>query len=318
MSFDLRKECEGAARIGITGHIRPDGDCVSAALATQMYLKKCLPEATVQVFLESPQEIFRDLKGFDEIITDFPALEPFDVFLVLDCGKDRTGGAEKYFDAAKKTINIDHHVSNTGTGDLIHICPQIGSVCEVLYGLFDKTMLDADIAKAIYTGMIHDTGVFQYSNTTPTTMRIGADLLEYGFDAPNLILDTFYRKTYVQMQILGRALLESIRFLDNRCIVSMIDKKTMDFYGATSKDMDGIINQLRNIRGIHCAIFLYQIDVLEYKVSLRSDELVDVSVVAQYFGGGGHKRAAGCIMRGTFHDCVNNLAVHIEKQLDGV
>ena len=98
----------------------------------------------------------------------------------------------------------------------------------------------------------------------------------------------------------------------------MIDKKTMDFYGATSKDMDGIINQLRNIRGIHCAIFLYQIDVLEYKVSLRSDELVDVSVVAQYFGGGGHKRAAGCIMRGTFHDCVNNLAVHIEKQLDGV
>ena len=313
MSFNLRKECEGASRIGITGHIRPDGDCVSATLATQMYLKKCLPEATVQVFLESPQEIFHDLKGFDEIITDFPAQDPFDVFIVLDCGKDRTGGAEKYFDAAKKTINIDHHVSNHGSGDLIHICPQIGSVCEVLYGLFDKSMLDEDIAKAIYTGMIHDTGVFQYSNPTPTTMRIGADLLEYGFDAPNLILDTFYRKNYVQMQILGRALLESIRFLDNRCIVSNIDTKTMEFYGATSKDMDGIINQLRNIQGIHCAIFMYPIDVLEYKVSLRSDELVDVSAVAEYFGGGGHKGAAGA----TLHMSLEDAARAVEEAMVG-
>lgn len=317
MNFDLRKECEGASRIGITGHIRPDGDCVSATLAIQMYLRKCMPDATILVFLESPQEIFQELKGFREIITDFPEEKPFDVFLVLDCSKDRTGGAEKYFDAAKKTINIDHHVSNRGTGDLCYVCPEIGSACEVLYGLLEKELVDADIAKAIYTGMIHDTGVFQYSNTTPATMRIGAELLEYGFDAPNLILDTFYRKTYVQMQILGRALLESIRFLNNRCIVSMIDRKTMEFYGATSKDMDGIINQLRNIRGIHCAIFLYQTDVLEYKVSLRSDELVDVSKVAEYFGGGGHQRAAGCIMRGTFHDCVNNLSIHIEKQLDG-
>lgn len=317
MSFDLRKECEGAKRIGITGHVRPDGDCVGSTLAMQMYLRKCFPEATVQVFLESPPEIFHELEGFDEIITDFPDCPPFDVFIVLDSVKERTGDAEKYFDAAKKTINIDHHVSNKGTGDLIHVCPQIGSVCEVLYGLLDKGLVDADIAKAIYTGMIHDTGVFQYSNTTPATMRVAAELLEYGFDAPNLILDTFYRKSYVQAQILGRALLESIRFLDNRCIVSLIDKKTMDFYGATSKDMDGIINQLRNIRGIHCAIFLYQMDTLEYKVSLRSDELVDVSKVAEYFGGGGHQRAAGCIMRGTFHDCVNNLAIHIEKQLDG-
>ena len=77
------------------------------------------------------------------------------------------------------------------------------------------------------------------------------------------------------------------------------------------------MNQLRNITGIHCAIFMYQTDLLEYKISLRSDELVDVAKVAKYFGGGGHARAAGCTMKGTFHDCVNNLSLHIQQQLDG-
>ena len=82
-----------------------------------------------------------------------------------------------------------------------------------------------------------------------------------------------------------------------------------------SKDMEGIVNQLRNIKGISCAIFMYQTGVLEYKVSLRSDDSVNVAEVAAYFGGGGHKKAAGCIMHGTFYDCVNNLSLHIEKQL---
>ena len=83
----------------------------------------------------------------------------------------------------------------------------------------------------------------------------------------------------------------------------------------TSKDLDGIVNQLRNIKGISCAVFMYQTGGQEYKISLRSDEKVDVAQVAAYFGGGGHVRAAGCTMTGTFHDCVNNLSLHIEEQL---
>ena len=172
------------------------------------------------------------------------------------------------------------------------------------------------MAMAIYTGMIHDTGIFQYSNTSPETLKKGANLISYGFDFPKLILETFYQRTYVQSQIMGRALMESIRFMDNRCIVSSVDRKTMEFYEATPKDLDGIVNQLRNIKGIECAIFMYQTDTLEYKVSMRSSERVDVSVVAAYFGGGGHARAAGCIMRGTFYDCVNNLSLHIAEQLE--
>lgn len=315
MKLNILEECQGAGRIGISGHVRPDGDCVGACLALWQYLSKCLPEAYVKVFLEKPADIFSRLKGFDRIGWDFPEEEPFDVFFVLDTGPDRLGEAEKYFMAAKKTINIDHHISNRGGGMLNCMEPQVGSVSEVLYDLMDESRMDKDMAMAVYTGMIHDTGVFQYSNTTPATLEKAARLIGYGFDFPGLVQETFYQKTYVQAQIMGRALMESIRFMSGRCIVSVIDRKTMEFYNVESKDLDGIVNQLLNIEGVDCAIFMYQIGVLEYKVSLRSNERVNVAQVAAYFGGGGHARAAGCTMQGTFHDCVNNLSLHIEKSM---
>ncbi len=313
--INLLEECRGAERIGISGHERPDGDCVGAVLAMQMYLRKCLPGADVKVFLQPPSEIFREIKGFDEIITDFPEEEPFDIFFALDTDAERMGGAKEYFRAAGKRINIDHHLRENGSGDINHIDSRTGSTCELVYDLIGEENLDQDIALALYIGIIHDTGVFQYSCTTPATMEKGAKLIGYGFDFSRLIRETFYQKTYVQAQIAGRALMESIRFLEGRCIVSALDKKTMDFYNADSRDLEGIVNQLRNIEGIECAIFMYQTDVLEYKVSMRSGECVNVAEVAAYFGGGGHARAAGCTMKGTFHDCVNNLSLHIEKQM---
>lgn len=316
MRINLAEECKGAKRIGISGHVRPDGDCVGAVLALQMYLNKCVPGATVQVFLEKPADIFKELKGVDEIISDCPDEEPFDVFFALDCNEDRLEGNAKYFQTAKKKINIDHHVSNKGCGDVNCVVPEAAAACEVLYDLMDKELLDQDIAMALYIGIIHDTGVFQYSNTTEKTMMAGAKLITYGFDYARLIQETFYQKTYVQMQIMGRALMESVRFMDGRCIVSVVDKKTMDFYGAVPKDLDGIVSQLRNIKGIECAIFMYQTGPLEYKVSMRSSEKVNVSQIASFFGGGGHVRAAGCTMQGNFHDVVNNLSLHIEKELE--
>ena len=181
----------------------------------------------------------------------------------------------------------------------------------------DAELIDRDIAESLYTGIIHDTGVFQYSNTTPETLQAAAFLISFGFDFSKIIEESFYQKTYLQSQIMGRALMESIRFMDGRCIVSMVDRKTMDFYNAVPGDLDGIVNQLRNIKGIDCAIFMYETGVLEYKVSMRSNEKVDVAKVASFFGGGGHVRAAGCTMKGTFHDCINNLSLHIDKQLRG-
>lgn len=313
--MNILKECEGAARIGISGHVRPDGDCVGACLALSLYLQKCMPQAQVKVFLEQPAAIFEEMMGFEDIETTFPKEETMDVFFALDTVPERMGDAFTYFENAKKTINIDHHISNPGQGQVNYIMPQVGSTCELIYDLIDKKYLDREIAMCIYIGMIHDTGVFQYSNTTPDTLEKAAHLISFGFDFSRLIQETFYQKTYVQAQIMGRALMESIRFMDGRCIVGVIDKATMEFYNVTPKDFDGIVNQLKNIKGIDCAIFMYETDVLEYKVSIRTSPAVDASAVATYFGGGGHVRAAGCNMKGTFHDCVNNLSLHIEKQL---
>ena len=315
MKLNILEECKGAGRIGISGHVRPDGDCVGSCLALWQYLAKCLPDVYVRVFLEKPADIFSELKGFGQIVTDFPEEEPFDVFFVLDSSVDRLGGGEKYLESAVKVINIDHHISNRGGGKINYIDPHAGSTCELVYDLFDEERMDSDLAMAVYTGIIHDTGVFQYSNTTPETLEKGARLISHGFDFSRLVRETFYQKTYVQAQIMGRALMESIRFMDGRCIVSAIDRKSMDFYNVESKDLDGIVNQLLNIKGVDCAIFMYQTGVLEYKVSLRSSEKVNVAQVAAYFGGGGHMRAAGCTMSGTFHDCVNNLSLQIEKSM---
>ncbi len=312
--MNLLQECKGAQRIGISGHVRPDGDCVGACLSLWQYLKKNLPECEIKVYLEKPAQIFAELKGFDEIISDFPDAEPFDVYFALDCNEERLGEAVKYFRVAKKKINIDHHISNVGCGDVNLVKPQIGSTCEVLYELMEDG-LDKDLAESLYVGIIHDTGVFQYSNTSPRTMEIGARLIAFGFDFPRLIEETFYQRTYVQSQMMGRVLMESIRLLDGQCVVGVVSRETMAFYNATPKDLDGIVNQLRNIKGVHCAIFMYETAPMEYKVSLRTDERVDASKVAVYFGGGGHVRASGCTMQGTFHDCVNNLSGHIEEQL---
>ena len=314
--IDILKECEGAKKIGISGHVRPDGDCVGSTLALQMYLRKCLPDAEITVYLEQPPEIFCEIVGFNAINSEFPDVEEMDVFFVLDCMPDRTGGAAKYETIAKKTINIDHHMSNPGSTPLSVVKPEAGSCCEVLMDLLKEEKLDKDIAMSLYIGIIHDTGVFQYSCTSPDTMMKGAKLIAYGFDYPRLIQETFYQKTYTQTQIMGRVLMESVRFMDGKCIVGLLDKKTQEFYNVTPKDFDGIVNQLRNIKGISCAIFMYQTDVLEYKASLRTDETINAAAISTYFGGGGHARAAGCTLQGTFYDCINNLSAQIEKQLE--
>ena len=316
--LDIIRECEGAKRIGISGHVTPDGDAISSCLALRKYLLNAYPEIEVDVNLEDPiPTIFDNEVGYDTIKRDFPDGVSYDVYFALDGNRERLGQAGKYFDAAAKRINIDHHESNKeGVGELNVVDPYMSSTSELLYTLFDKQYIDKDVAVCIYTGIVTDTGVFQYSCTSPDTMRRAAELMEYGFDHSALIQRAFYEKTYLQTQILGRCLMESVRFMDERCVVSWIDRKTQDFYKVTSKDFEGIVSQLRNIRGVEVAIFMYEKENQVYKVSLRSSEKVNVAQIAMRFGGGGHARAAGCNMSGTVYDCVNNLSKYIEKQLE--
>jgi len=303
--------------VGISGHIRPDGDCVGSCMSMYLYIKKNYPQIKVDVFLEKiPQEL-KFIKDSDKINSEYISdVESYDLFIVLDCGKERIGDAEKFFDNAKKTVNIDHHISNKGTGDENYIVPSASSACELVYDVIDKECIDIEIAKTIYTGMVTDTGVFKYSNTSPKTMEIASKLISYGFDFGSLIDHVFYEKTYLQNQILGRALLESMLLLDGRCIASVISKQTMEFYGASSNDLDGIVSQMLLTIGVDCSIFIYETAPLEYKVSLRSNGAVDVSKVAEIFGGGGHKRAAGCTANGTYHDVINNIMKYVQRQLE--
>lgn len=311
----IMEEVSGAKSIAISGHIRPDGDCVGSCMGLYLYLTKELPDVQVDVFLEKPSDVFNCIQGVEAIKNASCYQEAeYDVFIALDCSKDRLGDAEVIYDHAKKTINIDHHISNGGCGDVNYLRADASSASELVYELLDEEKLDVEIAKALYIGIIHDTGVFQYSNTAPATLIAASELIKFGFDFPKIIEETFYEKTFVQNQILGRALLESILFMDGKCIVAVISKKMMDFYGVTGKDMDGIINQMRNTKGVECAIFLYELNNLEYKVSMRSGGQINVSSIAQFFGGGGHVRAAGCTVKGTAHDVINNISAQIELQ----
>ncbi|MBR1670823.1 MAG: bifunctional oligoribonuclease/PAP phosphatase NrnA [Butyrivibrio sp.] len=308
----------GAKTIGISSHVRPDGDATGSSLAMYLYIKKNYPKVRVDVFLEKVLPELTFIEGSDIVNTEFKTdVKSYDLFIVVDCSKDRIGEAEKFFDAAKKTVNIDHHVSNTGTGDEVYIVPDASSACELVYDVLDKDRIDLDIAKAIYTGIVTDTGVFKYNNTSPKTLRVAAELISYGFDFGKLIDHVFYEKTYLQNQILGRALLESIMLMDGKCIVSVVSRQNMEFYGAESNDLDGIVNQLLLTVGVECAIFMYEIAPLEYKVSLRSSGIVNVEEVAKMLGGGGHVRAAGCIVNGTQHDVINNITKYIHRQLEG-
>ena len=309
-----------ARTMGISGHIRPDGDSIGASLGLYLYLKKHLPKARIDLFMEEPPEVFMHLKGMNEIYTAKDADDAdeirYDVFFALDSAKERLGLAEKHFEKARLKINIDHHVSNSGAGDINVLRPDVTSACEVLYELLDEPVdIDADIAQALYMGIVHDTGMFRFAGTSARTLEVAALLMAHDFDFARLIHETVHEKTYVQQQILGRALLESIIFMDGRAIVSALDKKILDFYQASPGDLEGIVNQLMITKGVECAIFIHQLASLEYKVSLRSADKVNVAQIATFFGGGGHVRAAGVTMKGTVHDVVNNLSYHIEQEL---
>lgn len=179
----------------------------------------------------------------------------------------------------------------------------------------EREKIDRSIAAALYTGIIHDTGVFQYSSTSSETMRIAGELMKTGFDFNKVIDESFYQKTYIQNQVMGRVLAESIMLQDGKCIVGYLRRRDMIFYGVEGKDLEGIVNQLRLTKGVEVAIFLYETSTQVFKVSLRSNGNIDVSKIAMYFGGGGHVRAAGCELQGSMYDVVNNITAEIEKQM---
>jgi phosphoesterase RecJ-like protein len=147
----LEELLQGAKKVALSGHIRPDGDCVGSVMSVYQYIKKNMPEIEVKVFLETPASVFGCIAGVEDIDSSMETTEQYDVFIAMDCTADRLGNAQRIFDKAKTKINIDHHVSNQGCGDINIIVPDASSTCEVIYELLDADKLDVEIAKTLYS-----------------------------------------------------------------------------------------------------------------------------------------------------------------------
>ncbi len=314
----LWEQIEGADSIAISGHIHPDGDCVGSCVGLYTYLTEHYPDKKIDIFLEPVADSFKILKYADVIRQEREQDEKCDLYICLDCSDpERLGANENEFLEAPYRVCIDHHITNNGFGELCFIHPDCSSTSEILFFMMKEEEISRDCAEALYMGIVHDTGVFKHTNTTRRTMETAGILIEKGLNTEYIIDSTFFKKTYIQNQILGRALMESIMMLDGRMIFSIVSQKDFALYGITSSDLDGVIDQLRVTEGVECALLLSEKEDGDYKVSMRSNEKVDVSKIAQFFGGGGHVKAAGCTCQGDRRDIVMNIAKMVETQLDG-
>ena len=314
--INLDEKLIGISSVGISGHVRPDGDCVGSTLAIYNYIRAYYPEISVKLYLEKIPEVFEFLQNADQICNDPTEDRQFDLFIVLDCGDlGRLGENAGYFAAAKQTFCIDHHVSNQAFADENYIIPDASSTCELVFDVLDKDKITKEIAECLYTGMVHDTGVFQYSCTSAKTMNVAGFLMETGIAYSKIVDETFYKKKYKQNRILGRALLDSQLYLDEKCILTYLTQETLKEFDCTSRDLEGIVNQLRVTQGTEVAAFLYENEDGSYKVSLRATGDCNVAEIASEFGGGGHVKAAGCTMMGAIEDIILRLTGAIAKRL---
>lgn len=311
----LNKLLKGAATVAIGGHIRPDGDCVGSCMGLYQYIRDHFA-CNVDVYLEEIPEVFRFIKVTEDIRHEIPEGKKYDLFICLDCGDAmRLGFSAPLFEMADTTLCIDHHISNKAFAEHNYIVPDASSTSELVYNLLDEDKITREIAEALYMGIAHDTGVFQYSCAKPATFRVAAKLLEKGIDAPTIIDTTYYEKTFAQNKVIAHAVAKSQLFLGGTCISSYITKKEMEEFGVTSKDLEGIVSQLRITKGVEAAVFMYELEEGTFKISLRSKRYANVSVVAQVFGGGGHIRAAGCSLSGTPEEILERIKEQLALQI---
>ena len=304
-----------AKSVGISGHVRPDGDCVGSCLGLALWLWENRPDIKVNVHLEEVPDVYRFLKGSDRILTRKES-RTYDVFFMLDCSSpDRLGQNSVLLENAKKTVCIDHHATAQFWAQICYVEPEASSTSELIALLLGPENLSVPIAEALYTGMIQDTGIFQYSCTSSRTMNTAGKLMDLGIDYPTICEKTFFEKTYVQNRILGLALEKSILYQKEQIIVSAVTKEEMNRFGASGADLEGISAGLRNTAEAKTAVFLHESFPGEFRVSMRSSGTVDVSRIALHFGGGGHVRAAGCSVRGEVQEVIDAVVEQIRLQL---
>lgn len=313
---DFLKEIEQANTIVILGHIRPDGDCVGSCLGVYNYVLDNYPDKQVDIYLDDFKPEFMFLRGADCILHEKKDFQ-YDLCISLDSGDlDRHADFVTYFHDAKRKMSVDHHVSNKGFGDVSIVMTHCSATAEALYTLLDADKIQTECAESLYVGIVHDTGVFKYSNTTRQTMEIAGALIEKGARSQYVIDGTFYKKTLKQNKMLAKALEAAYLLLDGKMIVSFLPKEVFDENNASNLDTDGVVDAIRITEGVECALWMYEYpNKGKYKCSLRSKEFLDVNIIASSFGGGGHVRAAGCEVTGNPEEIITKISQMVKEQL---
>ncbi len=285
----------GKKSIGIAGHVRPDGDCVGSSLAVYNYIRTYYPDITAAVYLDPIPNIYKFLTGSDDILLPKEHLDvKHDLFIALDCsGPSRLGDAAVLFYNARETLCIDHHINEEAFADYDHIFPEASSTCELVADTMDHDRITREIAECIYTGMVTDTGVFQYESTHKSTMELAGELMEKGIDYPSIVNRVFFEKSFIQNKITGVALINSRLYADGKILGSYVTSEEMAKYDALPKHMEGVGSMLRSTKGVELSILLYPLADGRIKGSSRSAKTFNCAAFATLHGGGGHERAAG-------------------------
>ncbi|WP_250672823.1 bifunctional oligoribonuclease/PAP phosphatase NrnA [Paraclostridium ghonii] len=294
----------------VTSHCSPDGDNIGSTLSMYNALKKLgknvlyVLDDTIPVNLGFLVENVHILKSeeIDVNLSDYTLIS-------LDCGDfNRICVSNKIKTSVEKLICIDHHASNDNFGDLNYINPNESSTCELVYNLlkeYSKTMdiqlIDEDIATYLYTGLLTDTGNFSYSNTNPSSYLMAYDLVNVGAKKDLIIQKIFQSNPYNYYKLLGETL-DTLDIVDGKIASMMLTIDMLNRNGISFNDADGVTSYTRDIDGVEVGLLFKEKSENEIKVSFRSKNYVDVSSIAQTFGGGGHIRASGC----TIKDSIEN------------
>lgn len=323
MFKEFIKNVKKYQRIGVYSHIRPDGDCIGAQVALSLWLKKNGYDPVA----------FNDDDIAENLIwlTDyFPIQKPTeeqvagcDLLIVVDGNAPHRFGSYEEWQKiySKPVIMIDHHPNPEDTFDLSISVDDASSTCELIYNLYkeyDIDQIDENVAKALYTGLITDTGSLQYDSVKPETMNAAGELLRKGNFRPNLVAErVFSNQTLPQLQLLSLSLSTIQLFENNQIAVMTVTKEMLDKTGTTNSDTGGFVSYPLSITGIKAAVLLKDLDEDGVKMSLRSKSDVDVNEWARELGGGGHKKAAGAWHQGpllkAIEDTVKIGSIQIQK-----
>lgn len=297
---DILVELKNAKTIVILTHESPDGDAISSSLSVMHALAQFGKNADV-VIPEHAKD-FDFLPGADQILNNGKE-EQYDLAISVDCTDlKRLAGGKEYFETAKKTVEIDHHSVNAMFADYNYVDPVSPSCCQVLIAMFEYygVEITKEIANCILTGMITDTGGFQWGGVTPETFEFAAELIRKGAKIKEICRKALRNKTKAHCK-LERLVYDRLEFYENdKIAISYITIEDNQNTGAKLGDEEGLTEMLRDIEGVEVAVLLKEKEGKNgYKASLRSHETINVSEICLLLGGGGHPGAAGCFIPGT-------------------